>query len=173
MSDASSLCLACGFCCNGVFYTHVGVKPDEIERIRALGLAIETLRDGPGFRQPCSMFREGRCSVYPEHPIHCRAYKCDLLKKFLAGEVTCEQAAQTIRNALEMLSEVIAQLPPGYSFDQLLQEINKDSKRDIFDSAEARRQNAELLLAIAKLMIYTRKHFGEPKQAKESADHAK
>ena len=173
MDKTSSLCLACGLCCNGVFYTHTRVKPDEIEPVRALGLAVETFRDGPGFRQPCSMFREGRCSVYPEHPIHCRAYACDLLKKYLADAIAHPQAAQTIQRAHEMLSDIIAQLPPGYSFDQLLQEINKDSKRDIFDSAEARRQNAELLLAIAKLMIYTRKHFGEPKQAKESADHAK
>jgi len=172
MFDASSLCLACGMCCNGALYTHVSIPQDEIERVRALGLAIETMRDGSGFRQPCSLHRQGRCSAYPNHPAPCRAYACKLLKKYLVGEIAYEQAAQIIQNALEIYSEVIAQLPPDFSFSRLLEEINKDSIRDIFDSEEGRRQNAELLLAVARLTVYTRKHFDEQKQAKATASGA-
>jgi Fe-S-cluster containining protein len=168
MSETSSLCLACGFCCNGVLFTRVTVHPDEIERVRALGLVLETFRDGPGFRQPCSLYRESCCSVYPHHPIGCRAYHCKLLKKYLAGTVTHEQAAQTIQSARELLAAAIAQLPPGYDFGQLLREINRDSGRDIFGSVEQRRQNAGFMLAIGRLMIFSQKHFGESKEADQS-----
>jgi len=36
-----------------------------------------------GFRQPCPLYGEQRCSVYPNHPLTCQVYQCDLLKKFL------------------------------------------------------------------------------------------
>ena len=164
-SAGSSLCLACGLCCNGVLHVHAVVKPDGIEQVRALGLTIETIGDTLGFRQPCPLYREQHCSVYPKHPNTCRAYKCDLLNKYLAGVITHQQGAQTIQRARELLADVIAQLPPGYSFEQLRRELDQawDSGRGIFGSAEMRQSNAQFLLTVAKLALYARKHFGRPK----------
>jgi Fe-S-cluster containining protein len=167
MPETSSLCLACGFCCNGVLYARVMVKPEEIEHIRALGLAVELLREGPGFHQPCLLYHQQRCSAYPNHPGACRAYQCDLLKKYLAGAIPQAQAFQTIQYAHELLNAVIAQLPPDYSYDQVLQEMGEgqDSRGGICGSDRLRQQNAELLLAAAKLVLYAHKHFGDPKEA--------
>jgi hypothetical protein len=83
-STGSTLCLGCGLCCAGVLHAHAVVKPDEIEQVRALGLTGATLRDGFGFRQPCPLCREQRCSVYPHRPATCQAYRCDLLKLTVA-----------------------------------------------------------------------------------------
>jgi uncharacterized protein len=165
LPPSSSLCLACGLCCDGVLHAHAVVKPDEIERVCALGLTVVSFKDAPGFRQPCPLYREQRCSVYPNHPPTCKAYQCKLLKNFLAGPLTLEQGAQTIQRARELLAAVIAQLPPGHTFDQLRQEMDqdRDSGRGVFGSAELRRQNAEFLLTVAKLAVYSRKHFGKPK----------
>jgi uncharacterized protein len=163
--NGSLLCLACGLCCNGVLHARTIVKPNEIETVCALGLMIETNDDQPGFRQPCLLYRQQCCSVYPNHPPTCKAYQCKLLKNFLAGPLTLEQGAQTIHRARELLAAVIAQLPPGHTFDQLRQEMDqdRDSGRGVFGSAELRRQNAEFLLTVAKLAVYPRKHFGKPR----------
>jgi hypothetical protein len=69
-SDSSALCLACGLRCDGVLHANVVVMPDESERVCALGLTGETLRDGLGFRQPCPLCRNRRLSSF--HLISCR-----------------------------------------------------------------------------------------------------
>jgi hypothetical protein len=95
--NGSTLCLACGLCCDGVLHAQTVVKLHEIERMRTLGLTVEALRDGLGFRQPCSPYRGQRCSVYPNHPPTCQTYQCDLIKKHLAGTITYEQGTQIVQ----------------------------------------------------------------------------
>ena len=170
-SDGSTFCLACGLCCDGVLYAHVVVKPDEIEHVRTLGLTIETIGDHFGFRQPCPLYREQHCSVYPNHPSTCRSYRCDLLKKYLAGAIPFEQGAQTVRRTRELFAAVLEQLPAGYSFGELqrVMEQDWDSGRGPFGSAEMRQSNAEFLLTVVKLAMYARKHFGKPKETKKAA----
>jgi hypothetical protein len=170
-SSDPTLCLTCGLCCNGVLHTRTIVKPGEIESLRALGLTIEAKGDQLCFRQPCLLYREQRCSVYPNHPGACRAYQCNLLKKFLAGTITLEQGAHTIQRAHELVSAILEQMPVGYSFDQLKKEMEQhpNSGGGILGSAEMRQSNAEFLLTAAKLVMYARKHFGKPRKAKEGA----
>jgi Fe-S-cluster containining protein len=167
--NGSLLCLACGFCCNGVLHAYAVVKPSKIESVRGLGLTVETFGDNLGFRQPCPLYREGRCSDYPNRPSTCKTYRCALLKKYLAGEITCELGVQIIQRAEELLATVLEQLPPGYSFAQLRKEIDQDwnSGRGLFGSPELRQANAEFLLTMAKLMRYLQRYFGKkPKETK-------
>lgn len=167
-SIGSSLCLACGLCCEGILYTHAVVKPDEIEHVRALGLTVETFGDTLGCRQPCPLYREQRCSAYPNCLSICKVYQCVMLKNYLAGGITCEEGLQTVQRARELLAAVLEQLPVGYSFDQLRKEMEQDwdSGRGIFGSAELRQANAAFLLTLAKLTRYLHRHFGKPKEGK-------
>ncbi len=165
--DGSSLCLACGLCCNGVLHAHTALKPDDAEHVRRLDLAVETFGDHIGFRQPCPLYREDRCSVYPDHPRTCRAYQCDLLKKRLAGEITHEQALQIVQRVRELFADVVAYLPEGYSFEQLRRDMDEawDSGDGLLGSPEQRQTNAELLLAVAKLTRYLHRHFEKPRKS--------
>ncbi len=159
---ASSLCLSCGLCCQGVLHTHALLKPAEIESARALGLTVETIRSGLGFRLPCPLYQDQRCSIYTAaRPHTCGAYQCALLKKYAAGALTYEQSAQRIQRARELYADVIAQLPPGYSFQQLQREQRQawDSGRGVFGSRELRQEHTALLLALGKLVMYLGKHF--------------
>jgi hypothetical protein len=151
-------------CCDGVLHAQTVVKPDEIEHVRALGLTVETVGETAGFRQPCPLYRDQGCSVHPGHPATCRAYRCALLTRYLAGTITREQGAETVRRARELVAAVLERLPAGYSFAQVRREFaeNWDSGRGIIGSAEWRLANAGYVLAAAKLAMYTRKHFGKP-----------
>ncbi len=164
-NEGSRLCLGCGLCCNGVLHTHAVIQPDEIDHVRSLGLTIRTYRNELGFHLPCPLFRENRCSIYTsKRPNICGAYQCDLLKKYLAGTVSLNQALPIIQRARELIADVIALLPTGYSFDQVRRELDEgqDAEQGLFDSAEMRKQNAMFLLAMAKLVRYSHKHFGKP-----------
>ena len=172
--DGSVLCFACGFCCSGVLHSNTVVKSDDIEHVCALGLTVETFNDHLGFRQPCPVYQAQCCLVYPNHPQTCRAYQCALLKKHLAGAITREQGAQTIQRTRELLTAVSEQMPAGYSLGELQRAMEQDwdSGRGPFGSTEDRLENAEFLLAVAKLERYLRKHFRKPKD-KEKSDKIK
>ncbi|CAK0779782.1 conserved hypothetical protein [Gammaproteobacteria bacterium] len=173
--NGSSLCLACGLCCNGALHAHTIVKPNEIDTVRALGLTIETHGDQLFFRQPCPLYREQRCSAYPNHPPTCRAYQCALLKKYHAGEITFEQSEKIVQRAQELYVDVLEQLPNDYSFDQLKKEMAQDGDfgSGLFGSPELRQANAEFLLTVAKLTMFLRKHFEKPKKGGGDAESVK
>jgi uncharacterized protein len=164
--DGSALCLACGMCCNGVLHTHAQVEPDELDLVRALGLTVETFNDHLGFCLPCPLYCEQRCSIYTAtRPHTCGAYQCRLLKKYLAGEIAREQGAQIVQRTRELLAAVLAQMPAGYSFNDLQRAMEQEwnSGRGAFGSVEIRQANASFLLALGTLIVYSHKHFGKPK----------
>jgi uncharacterized protein len=115
MSDASSLCVSCGLCCNGVLFTNVGVEPFEVPKLQALGQEVERGRgDRLQFRQPCPHHHEGRCGIYAERFLKCRTFRCALLKRVEAGEAGLAEARATVAQAHTMLARV-TQLEPAAS----------------------------------------------------------
>jgi hypothetical protein len=169
--NGSPLCLSCGLCCSGVLHSHAVVKPEEITFARALGLTIRAFQNVPGFLLPCHLHRERGCSVYGgRRPAICVGYECDLLRRYLVGALTLEQCAVVVQRVRELLGDVIPWLPTGYSFARLRQELDEswDSERGVFGSVEWRRANPELLLAITKLAMYSRRHFGSTREFRAS-----
>ncbi len=57
-SDATTLCLACGFCCDGTLHTHTVILAGEVDAVKGLGLTVRTVQDRPAFQQPCTMFHD-------------------------------------------------------------------------------------------------------------------
>ncbi len=160
--EGSSLCLACGLCCEGVLHAQALVRPNEIEPVRALGLSVETCGADLWFRLPCPLYQDNRCSIYAAtRPQTCVAYRCRLLDRYLAGEVTREQGVQIVQRTRTLLADVLQQLPAGYSFGELRKDLerNWDSGRGVAGSAGARQGSAALLLAVARLAVYLRRHF--------------
>jgi uncharacterized protein len=166
--NSSQFCLACGLCCNGVLHAYTAVHPNEVELVRTLGLAIVPRRGALGFQQPCQLYQRQRCSNYLCRPSSCKDYRCALLQKYLAGELSAEKAEQIIQRSKELFAVLLEQLPSGYSFDQLRTALDQeaDSSQGIFGSDELRQANAPLLLTLAKLIRYLQRHFGKTKKRK-------
>src|ERR1044071_1876322 len=60
-SDANSLCLECGLCCNGVIFADGQLQPeDNAARLRELGLKLTATQNSKlktqNFLQPCAAF---------------------------------------------------------------------------------------------------------------------
>jgi uncharacterized protein len=163
--DGSSLCLACGLCCNGALHSHAIIGPDEVVFVTELGMTCEITQERLGFRLPCPLYREQRCPIYAaKRPRVCGDYRCNLLKAFLAGTLTLEQGVQRVQRARELFAAVLAQMPPGYSYARLCDEVGSwDAGVGLGGSPELRRANAPLLLTLVTLIRYLRKHFGKPK----------
>lgn len=138
--------------------------PDEIEFVSSLGLSVQTNDCHTVFSLPCPLYRESGCTTYADRPSTCRKYKCDLLRNYLVGTINLEQALPIILRVRELLDELIARFPSGYSFEQVRHELGEDwnAGQGLFASAEMQKTNAQLFLAVAKLARYSQKYFCKP-----------
>lgn len=116
LSDASTLCVNCGMCCNGVLFTNARAEPEELPRLRALCLEVEQVRDRTQFRLPCPHHHDGHCGIYADRFLKCRTFRCALLKRLDAGETTLAEAQATVAQAKAMLGRVTAIDPAAGQF---------------------------------------------------------
>lgn len=113
MSDASLLCVSCGMCCNGILFTNARAEPEEVPRLRALGLEVEQPRpDRLQFRLPCRHHHDGHCGIYSDRFLKCRTFRCALLKRLDSGEATLAEAQATVDQAKRMVAR-LADLDPA------------------------------------------------------------
>lgn len=113
MSDASTLCVGCGLCCSGVLFTDARAEPDEVPRLKALGLDVEQVRgERLQFRLPCPHHDDGRCGIYADRFLKCRTFRCALLRRLDEGEVGLGEAQSIVSQARIMLARV-AELDPA------------------------------------------------------------
>ena len=111
--NGAALCLACGLCCVGVVHTHVPLGADEMELARELDLRVDAFEEGVGFHLPCPCYRDGKCSAYYRRPRACVNYQCELLQRYLQGEVSLAESLSLVAQAKTMLDTLRAEMPNG------------------------------------------------------------
>ena len=105
--DGNALCRACGLCCRGVWFAHVELDKSEIEPARRLGLPIEIVDGHAQFQQPCVLHDDKGCTAYQTwRPRRCVEYRCSLLNRFDAAEVTFDEALRHVIKARTMADRV-------------------------------------------------------------------
>lgn len=105
-SPLSILCRGCGLCCDGSLFTHVGLEADELERLRALGIATRQLPSGTVvLAQRCSALKGRDCQIYKDRPSSCAEYQCLLATSLVEDEVTLEEAQAAVRKAQRLIAE--------------------------------------------------------------------
>ena len=96
--QSSELCTSCGLCCYA--FHNIGFVQNEQEEqiIKGFGGTIFTDYTGKlSFKQPCPAFN-GVCSVYPNHPISCKKYECELLRPTRNDNIEFVKAKEIIKN---------------------------------------------------------------------------
>ena len=171
-SDATTLCLACGFCCDGTLHTHTVLLADEVDAATDIGLVVDVVHDKPAFGQPCTMFRDGSCSIYDRRPHVCRRYECALLKRTLGGEITLEQALRVVGIAQKQFGVFRSRVPNADSFMRYLKDLEADADAAAADpagtdGAQESGQAAPVALDaeasnhVVALVVYLTRHFSE------------
>lgn len=159
--DGSRLCLACGLCCQGLLHDRAALEPREIEAAERLGLKSFAHRDGPAFRLPCPLHRDGGCTVYEERPAACRGYQCKLLRRFLAGEVTAEDGLRRIEQVKRLLAAVRRRIGAREDGTSVWHQLHA------FEEASPAAPDTDLQLDAAALLVQCQRHFAnqaEPKR---------
>lgn len=160
--DGSLLCLPCGLCCTGALYPRASLLPAEVDLARSLGLTIDSSGNRLGFDLPCHLHRQNRCSIYTRpRPGVCGDYRCDLLKRFLAGAISLGQGLRAVESAQALLAEVTALLPPDYTFTRFRRAFERVAAAEtgLAGLPDDLRQNSALLLAMGRLEWYFIRQF--------------
>jgi len=152
-------------------YRHVEVGGDDrIEILERAGLVFSTREDVTSFRQPCSAFGAGCCSVYPSRPSVCRDYRCLLLRRHEAGEVSDGEARAIVARTTALRDRVRPGLRALVGSDgpeslASLYRLTLAQFEALPDPAGARREHGELLLDVAALRVLLAREF-EPRDSR-------
>ena len=167
----TSICVGCGMCCDGTMYKSVDVgEGDQRDLLDTAGLVFTQEGDATRFAQPCPAFGGGRCSIYEGRPGVCRNYRCLLLRRHDAGEVSYDDAAALIARTAALRDRVRSSLAAYVDTTEIL---SLDGMYRLMlakldaqpDQAAHRRQHAELLLEVGALRVILAREF-EPLDSK-------
>ena len=129
---STDLCMVCGLCCLGIVHSHAALDTNELDLARELALRVDVFEDGLGFHLPCPQYQGDRCETYQRRPRACANYQCELLQRFLGGEVSLEDSLSLITQAKVLLDKLWAQLPGGkatpITFQTLRTIVGKESR---------------------------------------------
>jgi uncharacterized protein len=103
VSDAlSTLCLACGMCCDGTLFDSVPLTPSDPE-LPGLVVVPTGARRLP---QRCPNLSQTTCTAYGLRPTACRGFVCLLGQALKEGEVGLSEALRLVGQAHRLLREV-------------------------------------------------------------------
>ncbi len=103
--NEQSLCLLCGFCCDGTLFSHARIHPDESLKE---GTRFEYIGgNNKAFRQPCPYYKPPVCTIYASrHFKVCESFKCKLLKQYENGEIKVEEALRLICEVRDLRNKI-------------------------------------------------------------------
>lgn len=85
----------------------VRLQPGESAREFAmLGLRLKRKKKHDYVLQPCSAWRESRCSIYLQRPVRCRVFECQQLQRVAAGQISEEAALEAIRDVQRRVAQL-------------------------------------------------------------------
>lgn len=168
-TSSQTLCLSCGFCCDGTLFGFVPVgAADRWAPLQAAGIEIRTTGPKPCFTQPCEAHRHGCCQAYENRPANCRTYRCELLKKCERGDVSWGDAQERIgrvKALKETLATELARIVPGAGECSVTAVLTRVPKRQEFaDDRELLKTWAPVMLRLAGLLDCLQRDFRRPRR---------
>lgn len=150
--EEQSICVRCGFCCDGTLFLHAVLNSDERghlpEKIEQNSYS-EAEKDY--FRLPCHYFSE-KCTIYDRARADvCGSYRCQVLNDFADGKIILTDAMEVVREAMSIRTEIIDEYRRisgnngDINFKQILIELGKTQKS--VSERKAVSMDYEMLLA--------------------------
>ena len=171
---AQRLCVRCGLCCDGTLFNRGRILPeDDPAQLAANGFILISTARRTGFLQPCLHHQQGICTIYRQRrPQVCHTFRCALLRRFDAGELSLEAVQARIERALALAGRIQAQLPAQSKHERqsLKQRMAVWQQAQASAGVDMRGAFAPLLLDFASLQRLLDQHFRlRPKQERADA----
>jgi hypothetical protein len=145
------------------------IGPDDKEKILQVGGFIVKLHHaGHRFLLPCNHHQNGRCDIYHSwRPEICRTHKCKLLRRFLKGDLSFNQATIIIQETINHVNRIREQLSDtGIGTGNNLSKRFKEWQKTQGDSGEMdwRKRNQTFILDYIALGWRLNRYFRNKKK---------
>jgi len=169
----SDICQSCGLCCDGTLFVSVPLEAGEVDWARGRQLPMFEKEGVSFFRQRCACFAaDGLCSAYDSRPAACRRFRCHLLRRLEAGEVTENRARAAVEQAKQLRDRTTEELPGDESLLKRVDAFVKslgDSKAPPDGALLAfRREKRQLISDVVVLSLLLQQEFRGPKKDGQS-----
>ncbi len=114
-SAASSLCTACGMCCDGTLFSFVVLSAEEGRTMKAAGVEVHEEAGRSRLPQRCGALAGCRCTVYAQRPFTCRRFDCLLARSLNDKELPLDEALGVVAQARSRLDVLEGLLPPRHA----------------------------------------------------------
>ena len=103
-------------CCDGTFLDTIVIAPDEpAEEYRSAGLTLKPDVDGTSIlKLPCNQLSGCECQTYACRPRKCQTFRCHLLRRQSAGEISLDQALEILQQAKDVRSKLRTALDAAF-----------------------------------------------------------
>lgn len=135
-------------------------------------MELVTKGESTVFLQPCRFFSCGQCAVYLDRPKVCRNFRCDLLKRYQAGEVDLSEARATVEKALELVAEAKIFAPEAARYRDRRRLRAKLAERMVAIEGGDRRRLARQLLNLIALDAFLESRFRRRRKATSASPPA-
>lgn len=106
IKDEQDLCVSCGFCCDKTLFDVASLSKNEETHGFFAENEIE-IKGDRYFKLPCAYF-DSKCTIYDQRkPKVCSAFKCELLKTLIKGEILKEDALRIVQEVKAYRLEII------------------------------------------------------------------
>lgn len=106
LAGDAELCVGCGLCCDGTLYSRARAEAEEEARLQELGHELTSIDGARYFPLPCLHHDSGRCTVYETRFVKCRSFRCALLQRYDAGELSLSEARTKIETVKRLLARI-------------------------------------------------------------------
>lgn len=108
-NDEQTICLACGFCCDGTLFSYASLLKEEDERPLVASLGLTLTESEEGFCLPCHHHsKQQGCQIYQQpKPDVCGSYRCRLLNQYRLGKVSLDKAMALVKEGKTFRQKII------------------------------------------------------------------
>jgi hypothetical protein len=150
-------------CCDGTLYVRARIAPGEELRIIEHGLERMESEGKSYFALPCAYESCGRCTIYETRFEVCGTFRCALLRRQEAGEISLDDARDTVTQALELRRQV-TEADSGAGAYRVRRELRESLAEELAKGATTdRAATAERLLNIIALDTFLERWFRNKK----------
>jgi len=161
----TALCTSCGLCCAGALHNAAVLDEDEIATAHELGLPVLD-RAKASFGLPCPKLSGTMCSIYGSRPRVCSRYRCGLLQRLDAGEVSLEDAVAVVQTAKSLIGDLERLMPQRMTLPEARALALVAAAPGEASTSSDSNSPMRLRLAATAVVVYIDRHFRNAREGK-------
>jgi Fe-S-cluster containining protein len=174
LADGFALCRTCGMCCAWALFGRLPLRRDETGWASSRHVALLQRGNDLSIRLPCAMLEvRGTalvCADYAHRPVGCRHFECQVLSRYLRGELSTEDAGAQVHRLRELVTSIETRLRGARAYPDIMARLQEVRGRAARGEVAVGSTEAEVLTEVALLEAIVAPAFRWPEEHGEPVE---